>query len=127
MAVERELLKMRHKRRQCGWLMIEVLVTISILVLLAGALTGVMLSAGKGNRMLRSKQQALAAVAAQLDCLSHAGAPLPKEESERLWPNFSCTIIIVSGDGLTELLECGEGTVRAIKKTFVRPTLYPET
>ena len=102
---------MRVKRRQHGWLMIEVLVTISIMVMLAGALTAVMLSAGKANRYLWARQQALAAVEAQLDCLSRVAAPLPAEEFERLWPNFASAIEFTPGLGPTEGLECVEVTV----------------
>lgn len=99
------------KRRQCGWLMIEVLVTISILLMLAGALGAVVFSAGKANRKLWALQQAQAAVEAQLDCMSRAAVPLPAEEFERLWPGFSYTIETVAGSGPTEGLERVEVTV----------------
>ena len=102
---------MSLKRRQNGWLMIEVMVTISILLMLAGALAAVVFSAGKANKKLWALQQAQTAVEAQLDCLTYVAAPLPAEEFERLWPGFSCTIESVVGSGSTEGLERVEVTV----------------
>ena len=108
---------MYAKRRQRGWLMIEVVVTVSILVLLGGAMTAVLLSAGNGNRMLWARQQAATAVEAQLDCLTQSGAALPAGEFERLWPDLACTIDSVGGEGPTAGLERVAVTVTGRVKT----------
>lgn len=91
--------------------MIEVLVTLTLLATLAGVLTAVLLSAGKGNRILWARQQALAAVEAQLDCLSAGGEPLGAEVFERLWPDFEVSLDFVPGVGATDGLVCAEVTV----------------
>ena len=112
-----------NKHRQHGWLMIEVLVTIWILVMLTGALTAVTLTAGKGNRQLWARQQALYAVEAQLDCLTHAAAPLPAEEFERLWPGFVSAIEFAPGTGPNEGLEYATVTVTGrVSKKDIRVT-----
>lgn len=79
---------MNMRQRQNGWLMVEVVVSLVVLATLAGSLIAITLSAGNGNRMLWARQQALAAVEAQLDCLTQSGLPLPQTEFERLWPRF---------------------------------------
>lgn len=110
---------MQKQRRHNGWLMVETLTAISILVMLAGVLAALMYSAGKGNRMLWARQQAAAAVEAQLDCLSRSGAALPTEAFERLWPDLACTIETAPGDGAAAGLTIAEVTVTGRVKTKI--------
>ena len=92
-----------RRQRQNGWLTIEVLVTIAVIVVLMGTIAAAVITAGKGNRRLWAKQQAILAAEAQLDCLTAAGAALPQEQFERLWPGFSYeirTLNTAAADGL---------------------------
>lgn len=102
---------MSNQYRQHGYLMIESMVTISIIALLAGVLSTVMYTAGKGNRQLWARQQALHAVEAQLDCLTRTAVPLPEEEFKRLWPDFASAIEFTPGTGPNKGLEYAAVTV----------------
>ncbi len=81
-----------HSRR--GWLMVDLMVTLAVLLALTGAMAAIAHSAGRANRVLWAKQQAIAAVEAQLDCLTLTGAPLPKAELTRLWPGVTITVTL---------------------------------
>lgn len=106
-----KLYTMNSRQRQHGWLMVEMVVALFVIFTLTAALTTITLTAGKGNRMLWARRQALAAAEAQLDCLTQSGAPLPEAEFKRLWPSFDCTIEIVAGTGSTAQLQRAQVTV----------------
>ena len=104
---------MKKQRRQHGWVMIELLTTLSVLVILTGGMAAVLNGAGRVNRILWARQQARVAIEAHLDSLTHTAKPLPPEEFERLWPNFKCAVEYVSGDGPTERLRLATVTLTA--------------
>ncbi len=86
-------------RKQRGFLSIEILVTLALLMMLFGVLMEMMFRSARFNRVQWARQTCLNAVQAQLDCLTALGRPLPDEECRRLWPAVQLTVRLTPAEG----------------------------
>jgi len=86
-----------NPRRRGGWLVVELLVGLSLIALIAGALAVVRFQARELEALQVLKQQCLAAGQAQLDSISATGGALPAADVKRLWPGV--TTIVARADG----------------------------
>jgi type II secretory pathway pseudopilin PulG len=98
---------------QSGWITIELVVAIGVLVAILAALGSILYSSGNYNRILWARQQCLAAGQAQLDCIAKTGKPVPPADAERLWPGIQCTLETEPGTGPWEPLRLVRVGVRA--------------
>jgi type II secretory pathway pseudopilin PulG len=93
---------MCKRRRNNGWVVTEVVVSIGILALLFLVLASSIIIARKFNKLQLVRQQCIAAGEAQLDSIGATGEAISKEDFERLWPGMKFDIIQSAGLGQWE-------------------------
>ncbi|HOM77135.1 MAG TPA: hypothetical protein PLX18_05925 [Anaerohalosphaeraceae bacterium] len=86
-------------QKRCGFLTIEMFVTLALLMMLFVLLTDTLLQTGRLNRTQWAEQMCLAAVQAQLDSLTARGKPLDPADCRRLWPAVDMTVQLSPGEG----------------------------
>jgi type II secretory pathway pseudopilin PulG len=86
-------------RRAGGFLLTELIVSITVVGLILLGLSLSMGGAARFNRYEWSRQQCIAAAQAQIDSLTATGQPLSDEQIERLWPKIAVTVNRCAGEG----------------------------
>jgi type II secretory pathway pseudopilin PulG len=81
---------MKNRIKHQGFLTIEVVTSLVLVVLLAAALTTAMRFYGTVNRLQLARQQCLSAVQAQLDSIMIQKKPISQDDIRRLWPSVTC-------------------------------------
>jgi hypothetical protein len=94
-----------------GWMILEALLTISLLLLLIGAMALSQRAGLKANTVQLTRQQCIAAAQSQLDSLSARGLAMSSDEITRLWPTVRTNVAISAGQGQWAGLQLA--TVRA--------------
>ena len=100
------------RKPQRGWMTLELVVALVVLVAMISALGSLMYSSGMYNQLLLARRQCYAAGQAQLDCITKTGGPVPPDEFARLWPGVECVVRRVPGAGEWSALELVEVSVR---------------
>jgi type II secretory pathway pseudopilin PulG len=106
--------------RSSGWILVEAVVAIGILVTILGGFSMAMQAFQRINSYHLARQQCLAAAEAQLDSLTAVGRPVPAEEIERLWPDVRTAVQQKPGEGDWEGLNLVKVTAKTerINKTI---------
>jgi type II secretory pathway pseudopilin PulG len=92
------------RQKRSGWITLELVVAIGVLMAIIAALGSILYSSGKYNRMLWARQQCIAAGQEQLDCIAKTGHPIPSTDFERLWPGIQCALEFTPGTGSWDAL-----------------------
>jgi type II secretory pathway pseudopilin PulG len=82
-----------------GFLLTELIVSLSVLGLLLAGLAMSLDGFAKFNRYQLTRQHCIAAAQAELDSIAATGRPIPDEDFSRLWPKLSVAIKEISGAG----------------------------
>ena len=82
-----------------GYLLVEIIVSISVLGFLIVAFALSLNGFSRFNRFQLVRQQCTAAAQAQLDSIATMGKPVPDEEFQRLWPKLSVSVKQSDGTG----------------------------
>ena len=90
---------MYEVRKMRGWITLEIIVGITILVFISGAFALTMVQSGKFNRIQLTRQQCLAAAGAEIDSLAVTGERVDPKDFARLWPRLKSNIAYSSGAG----------------------------
>jgi type II secretory pathway pseudopilin PulG len=94
------------KRRQAdGFLLTELIVSMTLVGLIIVGLTVSMQGAAAFNRYEWSRQQCIAAAQAQIDSLTATGTLLSKDQINRLWPKVTVSVERSAGEGQWARLE----------------------
>jgi type II secretory pathway pseudopilin PulG len=107
-------------RRAGGFLLTELIVSITLVGLIVVGLTVSMQGAAGFNRYEWSRQQCIAAAQAQIDSLTATGKPLSDDQIERLWPKVAVVVEHSAGQGQWSGLDLLE--VTATMKIGPHPT-----
>jgi type II secretory pathway pseudopilin PulG len=113
--------------RASGFLLAEMIVSMTILGLIVVGLAISMRGAAGFNRYQWSRQQCIAAGQAQLDSLTATGKPLSDEQIHRLWPNVTVAMERWAGQGQWDGLDRVQVTATAkvgAHRTEIRLTRY---
>ncbi|HET6430046.1 MAG TPA: hypothetical protein VM389_01975 [Phycisphaerae bacterium] len=89
----------RNRSAAGGWLVAELLVGMSLIALIIGALAAVSFQARQLEELHVLKQQCLAAGQGQLDSISATGRALSDADVQRLWPGVETAIARADGAG----------------------------
>ena len=89
--IRRGLMSKRKQKRNNGWIMAEVLVSIGVLGVLFFVYSKTFSATGKVNKMFMSRQRCLAAATA-LDGLAITGQLADIDTFKRLWPGLEFSI-----------------------------------
>ena len=95
----------RNRHNKDGWLLVEAVVSLAVLVTLLGALALAAQGYRRLNRCQWLRVQAVAACMAQLDSMATTGRPIAPAETQRLWPNLTVTTQKDSGRGTWQGLD----------------------
>ena len=87
------------KRKNNGWITIEVIIAISLLTLLFTAIAVTIKTTARFNKIQLTTQQCLAAGRAQIDSIAATGKRIDTEDFRRLWPGLDVTIDQTPGTG----------------------------
>ena len=102
--------------RSGGWVLVEAIVSLSLLGIVAGILAITQNEAGRFNAAQLARQRCVAAAQAQLDSISADGKELPPDEVSRLWPGLKTQVTRSPGQGqwqgLTLVRVQADGTAR---------------
>lgn len=107
------------RRRNNGWLTIEIITAIGVLSVVFFGLIKTMSATGRLNRLLLARQQCTAAAQAQLDCIEATGEQLSPEDIARLWPGLEVRTETLAGQGDWKGL-------RLVKVTATNKSLHKE-
>jgi len=110
---------MSIRRRNNGWLTIEIITAIGVLSIIFFGFIKTMSATGRLNRLLLARQQCTAAAQAQLDCIEATGEKLNPEDIARLWPRLEVRTETSAGQGDWKGL-------RLIKVTAINKSLHKE-
>ena len=102
-----------------GYLLVEIIVSISVLGFLIVAFALSLNGFSRFNRFQLVRQQCTAAAQAQLDSIATMGKPVPDEEFQRLWPKLSVSVKQSDGTGQWQGLNLVE--VEAKGMSFSQP------
>ena len=102
-----------------GYLLVEIIVSISVLGFLIVAFALSLNGFSRFNRFQLVRQQCTAAAQAQLDSIATMGKPVPDEEFQRLWPKLSVSVKQSDGTGQWQGLNLVE--VEANGMSFSQP------
>ncbi len=105
----------RNKRYR-GFLLTELVVSMTILGILVAGLALSLHGFAKFNRYQLVRQQCIAAAQAQLESMAATGSPIPDEDIGRLWSNLTVDIKKSSGTGQWSAMQLVE--VTAVGKSF---------
>lgn len=90
---------MKKYRKHKGMLSVELVVAVSVLATIIGALFALGHSFGKLNRNLWGKHICCNAGQAQMDAVVATGKPIDDAKFKKLWPGVTCTIEKSDGSG----------------------------
>ena len=107
------------RRRNNGWLTVEIITAIGVLSIVLFGFIKTMSATGRLNRLLLARQQCTAAAQAQLDCLEATGEQLSPEDIARLWPGLEVAIEESAGEDDWKGL-------RLVKVTATNKSLHKE-
>ena len=96
---------MVEHRKYKGYLLTELVVSMSILVILLACLALSLNGFRRFNNLQLTRQRCTAAALAQLDSIVVTGKQINREDFERLWPNVSVSIKKSGGMGQWKGLE----------------------
>ena len=105
----------KNKRYE-GFLLTEIVVSMTILGILVAGLALSLHGFAKFNRYQLVRQQCIAAAQAQLESMAATGEPVPDADLGRLWSNLSVSIKRSPGTGQWSAMEFVE--VTAVGKSF---------
>jgi type II secretory pathway pseudopilin PulG len=88
-----------QSRRMGGFLLAELIVSITVVGLIVVGLALSMRGAAGFNRYQWSRQQCIAAAQAQIDSLTATGKPLADDQIQRLWPKVTVVVDRTAGQG----------------------------
>jgi len=89
----------RRNLRPSGFLLTELIVSLSVLAILMVCFALLLQAFAKFNGYQLVKQRCISAGQAELDSLTATGRPIPSEDFERLWPRLAVSIEESSGTG----------------------------
>jgi len=111
-----------YHQRVCnrpGFLLVECLIALAILLLLIGMWTMSSASSRKFNAVQLARQRCIAAGVAQLDSLTATGRAIPKDKITELWGGITVSITQTPGrdqwEGMTLGMVTACGTNGGIK------------
>ena len=99
-----------------GFLLTEIVVSMTILGILVAGLALSLHGFAKFNRYQLVRQQCIAAGQAELESMAATGGRIPDEDIARLWPNL--TVSIEKSPGTGQWLEMELVEVTAVGKSF---------
>jgi type II secretory pathway pseudopilin PulG len=105
----------KNKRYE-GFLLTELVVSMTILGILVAGLALSLHGLAKFNRYQLVRQQCIAAAQAELESMAATGRPIPDEDFARLWSNLSISIKKSPGTSQWSAMELVE--VTAVGKSF---------
>ena len=82
-----------------GWIMVETVVALTILVMLLASLSLAEQTARRFNAIQLARQRCTAAGQAELDSIAATGEPIAEAELARLWPGIRAEIARSPGRG----------------------------
>jgi len=107
-----------------GWITMEILIAIGLVLLISAGLAGVLHETGKFNAYELACQQCVAALQASLDSVQATGNPLSREDLKRLWPQVAVEIRQDPGHDVWKGLVLVQGTaVRKVKNRQIQVQL----
>jgi type II secretory pathway pseudopilin PulG len=80
------------KRRFAGFLLVEIIVSLTVLAILLAGVAFSLNGMAKFNRYQLVRQQCIAAAQAQLDSLTATARSISEEDFSRLWPGLKVSI-----------------------------------
>ncbi len=86
-------------RKSSGFLMADLIVGITLFGVLMAGLAVSVHGFGAFNRYQWTRQQCIAAAAAQLDSIAARGISIEPNECERLWPRVTLSVERTPGEG----------------------------
>jgi len=86
-------------KRHAGFLLTEIMVSLTVLGILLAGLALSLHGFAKFNRYQLVRQHCIAAAQAQLDSITATGKPIPDEDFKRLWPKLNVSIEDSAGIG----------------------------
>ncbi len=90
---------MSKNTRHNGFLLIEMMVALAVLVVILSCMALTLKAFRKINKYQLVRQQCISASQAQLDCLEVTGRPISEDDLKRLWPKLSVKIEQSDGTG----------------------------
>ena len=94
-----------NKDRYKGYLLAELTITLSVIIVILACLALGMRTFVNFNRYQLTRQECISAAQAQLDSVAAAGKPISDEDSKRLWPKITIKIEQTEGTGQWEGLK----------------------
>ncbi len=85
--------------RAGGWMLVEVVVSLSVLGILVTVLAVAQSTSAGLNKNILLRQRCLAAGQAQLDSIVATGRPISDEDLKRLWPGVRLEVSTEPGKG----------------------------
>jgi type II secretory pathway pseudopilin PulG len=116
----------KQQTRNNGWMIIEMIVSLSVLTILLAGFTMTQAGSRELNSFQMVRQRCIAAAQAQLDSIAARGEGLNSAEVQRLWPNVKTVINETPGQGnwvgltLVEVTATGKSFSRTVQVKFVR-------
>lgn len=86
-------------RRDGGWMLVEIVVSLAVLGILVTTLAVAQSAAGRFNKNILSRRRCLSAGQAQLDSIVATGGPIAEADLKRLWPGVRVELRKEPGKG----------------------------
>jgi type II secretory pathway pseudopilin PulG len=110
------MLMLGKNNRYRGFLLTEIVVSMTILGILVAGLAMSLHGFAKFNRYQLVRQQCIAAAQAEIESIAATGGPIPDEDLARLWSNIAVSVEKSAGTGQWLQMELVE--VTAVGKSF---------
>ena len=88
-----------RKSRNDGFLLAEIIVSLTIMAMLLAGVAFSLNGIARFNHYQLIRQQCIAAAQAELDSLTATGKPIKDEDFSRIWPGLSVSIEKSAGQG----------------------------
>jgi len=92
-------MKINPSNNRQGWIMLDFMITVFILVTLFISLAITMTATKRYNRMIHSRQQCLSAARSQIDSLAARGSLISDQDMARLFKGITVNVEISPGTG----------------------------